>query len=208
VGDFFYRYNRGASFDDVYVVSPTFIINGRYTLTRFIYGYTPFQTGWDLAGLGFSSNFINQITKVDPKYVRLPNIAVGGIAPLSDETLDRRHNNIHESQLISQNSPDPLAAFLGLPTVRTKKTVLIKATAPALSASLRIGPAARSTTPPQHQRDRIWRVSYTACPPGQLPITDSLAEQSKRWALYFQDDWKVNRKLTLSLECDLSCRRR
>src|SRR5215510_9719210 len=56
VGDNFYRYNRGFRFDDVYTISPSFFVNTRYTLTRFITGYTPFQQGWDLAGLGFSSD--------------------------------------------------------------------------------------------------------------------------------------------------------
>ena len=51
---------------------PTFFINTRYTLTRFIRVHS-ISDGWDLAGLGFSSNFIDQIKQVDPSMLRLPN---------------------------------------------------------------------------------------------------------------------------------------
>ena len=82
VGDNFYRYNKGFAIDHVYTLSPRMFLNTRYTLTRFITGYTPYQQGWDLAGLGFSSEFINQINAVDPRYLKLPNISVSGYASL------------------------------------------------------------------------------------------------------------------------------
>jgi hypothetical protein len=55
VGDNFYRFNRGLSADNVYMASPRMFIDSRFTLTRFYTGYTPYQEGWDLAALGFSS---------------------------------------------------------------------------------------------------------------------------------------------------------
>jgi hypothetical protein len=200
VGDFFYRYNRGASFDDVYVVSPTFIINGRYTLTRFIYGYTPFQTGWDLAGLGFSSNFINQIKAVDPKYVRLPNIAVSGIAPLSDETLDRRHNNIHEFATNLTKLAGPHSLRFGAAYRAYQENSFDQGHSSgsfSFSTNWTRGPLDNSTSARMGQE--MASFLYGLPTGGSFPITNTLAEQSKRWALYFQDDWKVNRKLTLSL---------
>ena len=57
VGHILFRYNRGAAIDHVYTVSPSFLINSRYSYTRYIDGNYPDQDGWDLAGLGFSSNF-------------------------------------------------------------------------------------------------------------------------------------------------------
>src|SRR5262249_8742222 len=34
---------------------------------------------------------------------------------------------------------------------------------------------------------------------GNFPINDNYAEKERYWAFYTQDDWKVSRKLTLSL---------
>ena len=82
VGDNFYRYNKGFAFDDVYTISPRFFVNARYTLTRFITGNDTYQEGFDLAGLGFSPTYINQINAVDPRYYKLPNINVTGYSSL------------------------------------------------------------------------------------------------------------------------------
>jgi len=98
VGDNFYRYNKGFGFDHVYTISPTFFVNSRYTLTRFITGNTPYQLGWDLAGLGFASEYINQIHNVDPRYLKLPNINITGYGGLGG--VNARNNtatDIHEA---------------------------------------------------------------------------------------------------------------
>jgi hypothetical protein len=64
VGHIQYRYNRGAAIDHVYTISPSFLVNSRYSYTRYIDGNFPDQDGWDLAGLGFSTTFVNQIKAV------------------------------------------------------------------------------------------------------------------------------------------------
>jgi hypothetical protein len=56
VGENFYRFNRGISADNIYMFSPRFFLESRFTLTRFYFGYDPYQDGWDLASLGFSSH--------------------------------------------------------------------------------------------------------------------------------------------------------
>src|SRR5205823_3472954 len=61
---------------------PRLFLNGRYTLTRFITGYTPYQQDFDLAKMGFSADFVKQIQGVDPRYLKLPNISVSGYSSL------------------------------------------------------------------------------------------------------------------------------
>ena len=98
VGDNFFRYNKGFAFDDVYTISPRFFVNTRYTLTRFITGNDTYQEDFDLAGLGFSPTYVNQINAVDPRYYKLPNINVtgysslGGVSPRNSVATD-----IHEA---------------------------------------------------------------------------------------------------------------
>ena len=72
VGDNFYRFNRGVSADNVYMVSPSFFVDSRFTLTRFYTGYTPYQEGWDLAGLGFSSQYLNQLKGLPAQFAEIP----------------------------------------------------------------------------------------------------------------------------------------
>ena len=91
-----YRYNRGAAFDHVYTVSPTLILNSRYSYTRYIDGFVPDQMGWDLAGLGFSSTFINQINGIDPAFVRFPRIDITGYSSLSVQSRNWNPVDTHD----------------------------------------------------------------------------------------------------------------
>src|SRR4051794_38051671 len=82
VGDNFYRYNKGFAADHVYTFNSSNVLNTRYTLTRFITENKAYQDDWDLAAAGFSSDFINQVKGVDPRYIKLPNINVAGYSSL------------------------------------------------------------------------------------------------------------------------------
>src|SRR3954451_14387344 len=110
VGDNFFRYNKGFGFDDVYTISPRFFINARYTLTRFIIGNDTYQEGFDLAGLGFSPTFVNQINGVDPRYYKLPNINVsgysslGGVSPRNSVATDIHEAAVNFTSVLAAHS--------------------------------------------------------------------------------------------------------
>ena len=99
VGHILFRYNRGAAIDHVYTVSPSFLINSRYSYTRYIDGNYPDQDGWDLAGLGFSSTFVNQINAVDPRALRFPQIAASGYSTLSVQAWNKNPVDTHDFAL-------------------------------------------------------------------------------------------------------------
>ena len=199
-GDEFYRYNRGFSFDDVWTLSPGFFINTRYTLTRFITGYDPYQMNWDLAGLGFSPTFLGQINGVDPRGLRLPRIDIDGYSSLSVQTLQRRATNIHEAAA-------NLTSIIGSHTLRygivyrnyqanqynfdNSSGLLVFGT------NWTRGPLDTSAAAPMGQS--MASFLYGLPTGGAFPIVDSYAEQAPTQALYVQDDWKISRKLTLSL---------
>ena len=198
-GDEFYRYNRGFSFDDVWTLSPGFFINTRYTLTRFITGYDPYQMNWDLAGLGFSPTFLGQINGVDPRGLRLPRIDIDGYSSLSVQTLQRRATNIHEAAA-------NLTTIFGSHTLRygiiyrnykanqynfDNSSGLL-----AFGTNWTRGPLDTSAAAPMGQS--MASFLYGLPTGGAFPIVDSYAEQAPTQALYIQDDWKISRKLTLS----------
>ncbi|HEY3840586.1 MAG TPA: carboxypeptidase-like regulatory domain-containing protein [Bryobacteraceae bacterium] len=82
-GDNLLQHNRGAAIDDVYIISPQFLLNTRYSYTRFLYFQHPLQLGMDLTALGFSPQFVQQAEAQGPLGYRLPIINISGYAALS-----------------------------------------------------------------------------------------------------------------------------
>jgi hypothetical protein len=200
VGDNFYRYNRGFAYDHVYTISPKLFLNVRYTLTRFITGYTPFQQGWDLASLGFSSEFIKQINAVDPRYLKLPNINVagysslGGVNSRNDTTTD-----IHEfaGNVTTVASAHTLRYGAAYRVYRRNAFNLGNSSGLFnFDSTWTKGPLDSSAASPLGQGLAAFLYGV---PGGSFPISDSYAEQSLVPALYVHDDWKLSRRLTLSV---------
>lgn len=200
VGHLQYRYNRGAAVDHVYIVSPQFFVNTRYSYTRYIDGFFPDQTGWDLAGLGFSSTFINQIKAVNPALLRLPRVDVTGYSSLSVQAQNWNPVDAHDFgvnatriagthtvrfgvgyRIYKRNSTD-LGNSSGLLTFGTNWTR---------------GPLDTSGASPIGQG--LASLLYGLPTGGSLTIPANYAEQDKIFATYVQDDWKISRRLTLSL---------
>jgi len=201
VGDNFYRYNKGFSFDDVYTLKPTMFVNSRYTLTRFITGNLPYQLDWDLAGTGFSSAFINQVRAVDPRYLKLPNLNIPGYAPLGGA--NARNNTATDIHEAAAN----LTHIVGAHNMRygfAYRTYLRNTFNLGNSSGLfnfdtawTRGPLDSSPAAPIGQG--FASFLYGLPTGGNFPISDSFAEISKVPAMFIHDDWKVNRKLTLSV---------
>jgi hypothetical protein len=82
VGDTLKRWNRGGALDYTYAFSPTNFLDLRASYTGFTFGYDSLQSGWNLAGLGFSPTFINQIVQANGSTgIRLPDINNVGYSP-------------------------------------------------------------------------------------------------------------------------------
>jgi len=201
VGDNFYRFNRGAAFDHVYAISPRFFIDSRYSFMRFRTGYTPYQEGWDLASLGFSPVFLNQLKQLDPRALKFPNINVSNYSSLGGVNSDNQQvYMIHEFAFNITN-------IIGAHTLRSGLTyrdyLLNNYDLGSSSGSLAFdstwtrGPLDTSSAAPIGQDMASFLYGLPAS--GSFPINDNYAEKERYWALYAQDDWKVNTKLTLSL---------
>ena len=201
VGDNFYRYNKGFAFDHVYTFSPRWFLNTRYTLTRFITGNKAYQDGWDLAGVGFSPDFLNQVKGVDPRYVKLPNMSVSGYSSLGGvSSTNNVATDIHE---IAAN----ITTVAGAHTLRygvawrsyRRNSFNLGNSSGLLNfdSTWTRGPLDNSPAAPMGQSMAAFLYGLPGS--GTFPISDSYAEQSTVPAVYIQNDWKVSRKLTLSL---------
>ena len=201
VGDNFFRYNTGFAVDDVYTISPHFFLNTRYTLTRFITGNTPYQQGWDLAGLGFSSSFIKQINDVDPRSLKLPNFTISGLAPLGG--LNNNNSTATDIHELAGN----LTTIAGSHTLRygavyrvyRRNTFNLGNSSGNLifDPTWTRGPLDNSPAAPIGQG--MASFLYGLPGGGNFPVNDSYAEQSTVPAFYIQDDWKLSSRLTLSV---------
>ena len=201
VGDNFYRYNKGFAFDHVYTVSPSLFVNTRYTLTRFITGYTPFQQGFDLAGLGFSPDFIKQINSVDPRYLKLPNFSVSGYSSLGG--VNARQNmatDIHEAAANVTHIVRSHTLHYGFAYRVYRRNQFVLNNSAGLfnfDSTWTRGPLDNSPASPIGQGLASFLYGLPAS--GTFVINDSYADQSAVPAVFVQNDWKLSRKLTLSL---------
>ena len=201
VGDNFYRYNKGFAVDHVATLSPRMFLNTRYTLTRFITGNEVYQQDWDLAGAGFSSEFINQINAVDPRYLKLPNIAVNGYSSLGGVV--SRNNvatDIHEvaANFTTMAGAHNLRYGMAYRSYRRNNYNFGNSSGSInFDTTWTRGPLDNSPSAPIGQGFAAFLFGLPGN--GNFPISDSYAEQSTVPAFFLQDDWKVSRKLTLSL---------
>ncbi|MGJ5818311.1 carboxypeptidase regulatory-like domain-containing protein [Paludibaculum fermentans] len=193
------RNNKGIAFDDVYVFSPSFLLNFRYGLTYQDFPERRSSQGYDLGSLGLSSNLISQLP--DKKIAPIPNIQVGSF-----------------SQLSQWESQDGL-------TASTTNSFVGNFTKMKGNHTIRFGPEFRVY---RESRNRygaglspqyVYNATYTKAtdtsgdptlggqvasmlygiPAGSMVTTASYVEQDKYFALYLQDDWKLSRKLTINL---------
>jgi hypothetical protein len=197
-------YNRdsyGYGIDDVYVLSSDFLMNARASVTHFVIDQSPVARGLDLAGLGFSQQFISQINALNPAGLALPVISISDGYGFSSS-----------SQYFSKSVLDVYAG--GLNFTRTYRNHTIRFGAELRTyrsdvASLGLasgtlsfgstytnGPVDNSSAAPLGQGFASFLMGIPSS--GSIDANDSYAEQSIAWGIFVGDDFKVSKRLTLS----------
>ena len=193
------RINRGIALDEVHVFNANFFLNFRYGLSQQEFPERRVSTGFNLGSLGFDPAFVNLFPK---ETSAIPNISVGSLTTLSgsesgdgiassivhtwqgnftyikgDHTLrfgpDFRLYRVFSDRHSADNSP-----------ILTFNNLWGK------------GPNDLSTAPPVGGE---LTALLLGIPGGSATRSGSFAEQDKYFGVYFQDDWKITRKLTLNL---------
>jgi hypothetical protein len=193
------RINRGIAFDDVYVFSPSFILNFRYGLTAQEFPEQRVSRGFDLASLGFSPTLTGLI---DPKLATFPNVQLGYITQMSAiESGDGSTSSlIHAwvgnfTKTISNHTLRFGPEFRIENEFRNRYNLDVS---PQLiyNSTYTRGPLDTSAAPTAGGE---FASLLLGVPAGQLGRTASYAERDNYFALYLQDDWKISRKLTLNV---------
>jgi hypothetical protein len=200
VGSNFQRRNRGIVFDDVYVLNSAIVLNTRYGYTRFLEGNTPVHQDMDLTTLGFQSSFVSAIREAASDGLKLPNIRVAGYGELGSHTKSFRGTDTHEgafnvTHLVGAHS---LRYGYALRVWRENSRSLGQSSGRIdFGTDWTRGPLDNSPAAPLGQSLASFLLGLPTA--GLIDRNDSYAMQNLGHALFIQDDWRVNRKLTLSL---------
>ncbi len=192
--------NEGAALDDVIVLSPSLVLNVRYGVTTAAFPEFRGTKGTNLTSLGFSLALANL---VDPSLSTVPRVAVSPFTTLSNWSLgDGNTSGLSHTwvaDLTKLKGAHSLHAGADIRLLRTFANRYQSAISPDLtfSSSYTQGPLDNSSSAPVGQQ---LAAMLLGIPGGNMttPATNGYAIQNKYLGVYFQDDFKVTRKLTLN----------
>lgn len=204
----FIRDNRGMGLDDVYVFGSSVILNTRATYNRYVQGSNPISLGHgDLAALGFSQTFINQVGSNYAGKPALPDIAVSGLPELASDS-------------VNMNSGDTYSAAGDLTWVRGAHSFKFGGEYRTYRDNvLNLGNAfgylnfgstytvATDTTPAATFGQGFASFLLGQPTSGSMDQQASYAQSFRIGAAYAQDTWKLTSRLTLTLGLRLEMER-
>lgn len=190
---------RGLALDDVIIVNPAMILNLRYGLSYGDMGESRQTQGTDLTTLGFSPALARL---VDPALATVPRVRAGAYSPLAEwSNGDGANSTItHTLQANFTNTRGAHTLRYGLDArlYRGFGTRIPLANSPDLNYgnTFTRGPLDNSAAAAigQELASMLFGI-----PDGQMELTATSAFQDRYLAPFFQDDWRVNSRLSLNL---------
>jgi outer membrane receptor protein involved in Fe transport len=202
-GQIFSRDSRSAVLDNVFIVSPTLVLNVRFGFTWYNDHRKYHSDGWDITkGFGFPAILTSQL---NPACFTYPNFQIDSYLALGSAA---GTNN----PAYSTNLPVALNWMRGNHSVKFgvdfRQKFMTQYSPGNVSPQLLYGTTASR---PVYTNGPYNTSSYA--PTGQglasfllgiptgggVDINDSKAEESKFFGFYAQDDWRVARRLTLNV---------
>lgn len=184
--------------DDVYVFSPSLVMNIRYGYERYAFEHRPRTYGYDPAQLGFSGDTLAQLSS---RVKIFPRVDVAGLATLGGEEGDRTYNDVHSLfvNFTKQHSNHVLKFGMDARAYRVNAFSYGYAGGDfRFNQDYTNGPLDNSPTAPGGSQS-LAALLLGRPSGGYVNYNDSSASQSTYWAGYLHDSWRVFPKLTLDL---------
>ena len=201
VGTHFWFYSKTAMIDHLFTLTPTLILDTRYSYNRFIRGTdAPDEAiGFDLSKLGFSSQFVNQVGAYQ---ARFPRINLTGYISNGQTNESRPTVNHTVSSTLSKAA--------GAHSIRTGVEYRVYQQGDRFFSNQQSGqftfgstwvrgPLDNSATSPGSIGQSVAELLLGLPDSGSITRQADYIEQSGNWGFFVQDDWKVTPKLTLNI---------
>ena len=198
-GEWFKFLSRSAAFDDVYTFSPTFYMNLRYGYNRFIRvaDRNPEGRGFDLTSLGFPASWNNAIS---PQLRHFPYIVISGYASTYNGG-EWRPNDTHTLLSAFEKVQGSHAAKFGMEyrVYRENRYLDANTSTGRLDFGTTYTRGPLDNSPSSLIGQGLASMLFGVVTDGLVDRRASYAEQSTVWSFYFQDDWKLSMRLSVSL---------
>ena len=188
-----------ASVDDVYMFSPTLVMDVRYGFNRLAVGHTPDRSGVSPSMLGFSGTTESQLTGALTSW---PYVSVAGLAPLGGETEDKLYGQSHSLMLnfAKQRGSHNLKFGADIRSYSNFQTIYGQdAGYFAFSTAYTQGPLDNSPASPGSIGQGLASMLLGIPTGGEIDRNADSAATSTYWAFFLQDNWRVSSKLTADL---------
>jgi hypothetical protein len=201
------RYFQGQPYnfviDDTYMVSPRLVVDVRYGYQRFPSISWSQSAGFDLASLGFSPAVVSQLSYGQDIARTFPGVNVSGMIGLQTEGGASRVGDDIHSWFVDVNRPlsNHMLKIGGDYRVYRKNVYDYGNATPRFTFGTNYtnGPLDNTPAAPGGIGQGLASFYLGIPTAGTTDRNDSYAVQSTYGGFYVQDDWRVNRKLTVTL---------
>jgi hypothetical protein len=194
------RHHSPTSFaiDDVHVFGPSLLLNLKYGYTRYFFEDRPVAAGYDLGSLGFSSSFIGQM---NPEAIAFPVVSIPGFNPIGKDW--SANNRVTTYQTFSGTVTHTAGAhsmkmggeYRSYHDDSDNRTGQVPSL--TFAETWTRGPLDNSPVAPIGQGLASLLLGLPTG--GSVGIGPPNQGRSSFTGVFFQDDWKVSRKLTVNM---------
>ncbi|MBM3745566.1 MAG: TonB-dependent receptor, partial [Acidobacteria bacterium] len=191
------RRQRGISIEHAYTPSAVWILNFRYGLNRFRDDTAPPSVGFDLSTLGISSALVRQL---DGSVTAIPQVVITGNTGLGGTSGNKPRTTYHNLIAQGTNVRGDHTLRAGVESrIMAENVFSLGNISPRydFSQTWTRGPLDNSPAAPIGQGLASFLLGRPTG--GFIDINSSTAEMSRYWGVFFQDDWKVTRRLSVNL---------